>query len=437
MSTWERAFHRERAARKEAERLLQDKSRALYEANQQLKGLNRDLELRVQERTHDAHEARKKAEAANIAKSRFLATMSHEIRTPMNGVIGMADYLATTQLDADQQSCVQTIQRASASLRRLLNDILDLSRLDSKKLELAPSSFEPSEFFDELMSLYRPSATEQQLAFSLEIPNPLPVSIYADRMRMSQVLGNLLSNAIKFTRSGSVRFLVCWEAPFMHISVIDTGIGIPLKSRARLFQRFSQADSSTSRTYGGSGLGLAICRELVLLMGGSIELDETVLKGTRINVRLRFDQTHLQPETTAPIIPVQPVQQGMLQGLRVLVVDDNPVNLMVAQRLLKWLGSELALKSDGHQAIEAVRHTDFDIILMDLHMPDMEGFEATSRIFRVLDETGRPRPPVFALTADAIDGVTQRCIDHGMVGLIPKPVTRELLVEHLVDFARD
>ena len=150
-SRWERAFRRERKARKEAERLLQDKSRELYDANQQLKGLNRNLELLVEERTHEANEARKRAEAANVAKSRFLSTMSHEIRTPMNGVIGMADYLATTELNPDQTHCVQTIQTASTSLRRLLNDILDLSRLDSQKLELAPSRFAPADFFAELI----------------------------------------------------------------------------------------------------------------------------------------------------------------------------------------------------------------------------------------------------------------------------------------------
>ncbi|MGC6494538.1 MAG: histidine kinase dimerization/phospho-acceptor domain-containing protein, partial [Myxococcota bacterium] len=238
-SRWERRFHRERRARKEAERLLQDKSRELYDANIQLKTLLRTLEQRVEDRTREADAARRKAEAASEAKTRFLATMSHEIRTPMNGVVGMADFLSTTPLNTEQRASVDTIQTASSTLRRLLDDILDFSRLESGKLELSPTEFSVQNLIRDLIALHRPTAERRGLLIHSEVDPTMPAAVIGDRLRIGQVMGNLINNAIKFTETGSIRIRARWRASALHVSVIDTGIGIPEASREHLFQRFA------------------------------------------------------------------------------------------------------------------------------------------------------------------------------------------------------
>lgn len=397
-----------------------------------LTALLHTLEQRVEERTAEAEAARHRAESASLAKSRFLATMSHEIRTPMNGVIGMADFLSTTDLNEEQQSSVATIQAASGNLRRLLDDVLDLSRLESGKLDLSPTTFSPAELIEDLVALHSPTAHQRGLLLRAEVEGTLPLRVTADRMRVSQVVGNLLSNAVKFTDKGSVRLLVHFDQNDFHISVVDTGVGIRKAARAHLFQRFSQADSSTSRMYGGSGLGLAICRELVRAMGGSIEFDATVTSGTRVNVTIPvvvFGEAETERSETVQA-PAEAIPGG-LSDLRVLVVDDNRVNVMVAYRLLEWLGCTVDARSDGVAAVEAVVEGEFDAVLMDLHMPGIDGYEATERLHARLQAAGRDAPPVFALTADAVEGVAERCAAHGMQGMIPKPVTREILYRHL------
>lgn len=433
-SRWERRFHRERRARKEAERLLQDKSRELYDANIQLKTLLRTLEQRVEDRTREADAARRKAEAASEAKTRFLATMSHEIRTPMNGVVGMADFLSTTPLNTEQRASVDTIQTASSTLRRLLDDILDFSRLESGKLELSPTEFSVQNLIRDLIALHRPTAERRGLLIHSEVDPTMPAAVIGDRLRIGQVLGNLINNAIKFTETGSIRILARWRASALHVSVIDTGIGITEASREHLFQRFAQADSSTSRTHGGSGLGLAICQELVALMGGEISLHPTTTVGTRIDVYLPLSAATRASERQGSDALMDPpsLEQGSLDGLTVLVIDDNPINLMVATRLLEWLGCSVDTRPDGPSGVDAALLRTYSAVLMDIHMPQMDGFEAT-KLLREREHQSHPsrQTPVFALTADAIAEVAVRCARAGMKGLIPKPVTRELLYRHL------
>lgn len=433
-SPWERRFQRERRARKEAERLLQAKSQELYDANRHLKVLLRTLEQRVEERTAEAELARQKAETASLAKTRFLATMSHEIRTPMNGVVGMADYLATTDLNADQHSSIRTLQAASATLRQLLDDLLDISKLESGRFELSTIAFSPQAFVEDMVALHQPTAKRRGLELTLEVQRTLPNRLIGDRMRIGQIIGNLLNNAIKFTEEGSVRLVVAAEGPTLTLHVIDTGIGIPVEARAKLFQRFAQADSSTSRVYGGSGLGLAICQELVRLMRGTIRLGSGQTHGTCVTTTLPLESVEPcdsgGPRTSSSDGPVFQ-DKGSLSGLRLLVIDDNGINRTVAERLLKWLGCTVELRCSGPSGVKAAQESRFDAVLMDLHMPVMDGFEATQKLWEHQDKEQEPHTPVFALTADAMEGVEARCLAHGMEGVIPKPVTRGVLSRYL------
>ncbi len=381
----------------------------------------------------DLVRATEEAQAANLAKSRFLATMSHEIRTPMNGILGMAQLLqAPTLSDTDRREYARTVLNSGHSLLTLLNDILDLSKIEAGRFRLDLTQFEPEQLLQETLSLFSGAAKNKGLQLDCHWCSQ-PAQVYqADSHRLRQMLSNLVGNAIKFTSVGRVLMEATEierddSSAVLEFSVTDSGIGIALDKQATLFEAFSQVDSSTTREFGGSGLGLAIVRQLAQLLGGEVGLQSAPGKGSRFWFRVRAsliqpgnaDQTVSDQAETDDAVAVQQELSG-----RVLVVEDNPVNAMVIEGLLRTLGLSVQTVTNGLQAVEwlAGCHPT-DVVLMDLHLPVMDGYNATRRIRLAEQANGGPRVPIIALTADAFETDRQHCLAVGMDGFLAKPVT--------------
>lgn len=392
------------------------------------------LELRVQERTREAEVARAQAEAADQSKSEFLANTSHEVRTPLNAILGMAEFLREGSLDQGQQQQVDTILSSGRHLMSLLNDIIDLSKVEAGKLEIVVAPRRPEAMLEQLASLWRPMATEKGISFEIHLRDALPAYLELDDLRLLQCLSNLVSNAIKFTREGRVTVRVCREPRSdgdfdLVFAVSDTGMGMSAAEQARLFQPFVQADASISRSFGGTGLGLSITRRLAELMGGSVAVESSRGEGTTFALRIRTRAAQGKPDRPSATAPSER-DRAKLRGLRVLLVEDNKVNRMVARGHLASYGMHFTEAEDGAQAMARLTAEAFDLVLLDIHMPVMDGVAAIAKI-RASQAPVRDLP-VIALTANAMAEERDRLLHLGMDGYASKPIDREALVAEIV-----
>ncbi|KAJ3164826.1 hypothetical protein HDU88_005038 [Geranomyces variabilis] len=399
---------------------------------EKLSSQNDSLINKVKERTRELEAAKQEAEAANAAKSSFLATITHELRTPLNGICGLSALLAETPLNADQKDLIGSIRDCSEGLTIIVNDVLDFSKIEAGKLQLEVRAFDLHQSIEDSLYLLHLKASEKGLLLSHNIATDTPTYVEGDVVRLKQILINLVGNSVKFTSEGQVLVTVSSTRKDpgtfeLFFEVKDTGIGIPNEAISRLFQSFSQVDSSTTRKFGGTGLGLAICKQLVEMMNGRIWVTSEPGKGSR------FCFTIIANESRPAAIKQAPANEPMYSDLaqryplKILLAEDNAVNIKLAVRMLSRLGYTCTVVGNGEEAVNAMKEEHHDLILMDMQMPVCNGPEATQRIRT--DRSITNQPVIVALTANAMATDRQKCLDSGMNDHLSKPIKIETLAD--------
>lgn len=424
---WERRLERERAKTLELERIIEDKTRELYLANEKLREQNEGLEAEIEARTVDLRAAFQAAEAANRAKTEFLAQMSHELRTPLHGLTGTIDALSRTPLSEEQRHYLDLCQSSAERLLRVIGEVLDFARVEAGKLEFELRPTRIQDVVEAAASSFAAAAEQKGITLVPELRGDAGAWVQADSHRLGQVLANLLSNSVKFTTRGSIEVgaAVAIDGGEASVTwtVVDTGCGMSPEAAERVFDAFRQAEAATTRRYGGTGLGLSIVKGIVEAMDGEISVESEVAKGTTFTVVTRHQLCEGRASTSQASLA-----ELDLSGMQVLIVDDHPINRTLCHAMMKACKCELVFANTGQEAIDRVAEHEPDLILMDCHMPGMSGIEAT----RAIRAKGF-KNPILAVSADVTTDNATAVVAAGMQGILGKPFRQADLLRAVAD----